>query len=334
MSKILFIEDEITRNIPVLELLFGSVISKDERGKLAQLRRSPLGASIEKIKDALQDNQVLEIESTFAGAIDRIKAAGDGRDYDLFLIDRNLATGNGMYKLEDIEAVMPGYDQNALERYKGREGDFLLLLLHLQGVPCREKVYFYSAYQADDIRSALYLQHMIGYETFSRKNFVDKSDPGAKERFRRNVVEHLDRAMVVARYPDVFSGLHKVGLDDDRDRLIDILRDDSVPNADARVLLEHFLDAVQFTEKKNYTWRKPESNLDFDALWHDDEHGPQRVPRFVYNHCMTIKRFCNNYVSHSSEKEVAKGLPGPTVYSWLAVKFMLADMFTWLDNEL
>lgn len=332
MSKILFVDDEITRNIPVLELLFGSVISRNEREKLAQLRRSPLGATVEKIQDVLKDNPVLEIESTFAGAIRRIKEAGDGRDYDLFLLDRNLATGNGMYTLDEIAKVMPGYDENALERYQGREGDFLLLLLHLQGVPCREKVYFYSAYQADDIRSALYLQHMIGFQTFSQKNFVDKSNPGEKEKFRKDVVEHLDRAMVVARYPDAFSGLHKAGMDNDRDRLINIFKDDSMPNADARVLLEHFLEEVQYTSK-NYTCRPPADGLDFAALWYiKNANGEQRVPQFVFNHCLTIKKYCNNYAAHKSYD--APGLPKPTDYSWLAVKYMLADIFTWLDNEL
>ena len=334
MSKILFVDDEITRNLPALQLLFGGIISDDECEQLKRLRRNPLGVKIDQIKAVLRNNPVLEVEDSFAGAIERIRSAGSGRDHDLFLLDRNLATGNGMYKLAEIAAVMPGYDENAMERYKGREGDFLLLLLYLQGVPCREKVYFYSAYQADDIRSALYLQHMIGFKTFSADNFVDKSDSKAKEKFRTKVVEQLERAMIVARYREAFSGLHKADMDKCRERLINILKDDSLPNGDPRFLLEDFLYAVQYTAK-NYTYRTPKTSMDFDALWDEDQPaGPQRVPKFVFNHCMGVKLFCNHYSSHVNNKEVAKGLPPPTDYSWQAVKNMLVEIFSWLDNEL
>ncbi len=328
MSKILFVDDEITRNLPVLEQLFGGVISADERDKLTRLRRNPLGATIDQIKQVLANNRVLEVEDSFAGAIERIRSAGSGRDYDLFLLDRNLATGNGMYKLAEIAAVMPGYDENALERYKGREGDFLLLLLHLQGVPCREKVYFYSAYQADDIRSALYLQHMIGFKTFSRDNFVDKSDSKAKDEFRTKVVEHLDRAMIAARYREAFSGLDKAKMGKCRDRLINVLRNNSIPNGDPRVLLEHLL---RFLYENDYTSQKPQTSLDFRALRYKND-GTQRVPQFVFDHCLSIKQYCNHYASHTSFD--APGLPAPTAYSWVAVKCMLVDIFVWLDKEL
>ena len=332
MSKILFVDDEISRNLPALDLLFGSLMSDAERAELKKLQHSPFGATGNDIREVLKNNPVLEVEDTYAGAIKRILEAGDGHEYDLFLLDRNLATGNGMYTEGEIAELMPGYDRNAFERYRTREGDFLLLLLHLQGVPCREKVYFYSAYQADDIRSALYLRHMIGFQSFSGNNFVDKSDSASKDRFRSMVIEHLDRAAVAARYRSAFSGLQKAGMDSDRDRLIDILKDDSIPSADARVLLEHFLEAVQYTPK-NYTVRQPERNLDFDALWYkNDVRGPQRVPQFVFSHCTSIKKFCNNYLSHGFGD--APGLPGPTKYSWLAIKNMLAEIFTWLDNEL
>ena len=345
MSKILFVDDEITKNVDVLKQLFRSVISQEECDNLTQLKNSPLGVDIARVKEVLKDNPVLEVENSFARAISRIKAAEDGRNYDLFLLDRNLA-GNRMYRLEEIAKIMPGYDENALELYKEREGDFLLLLLHLQGVPCREKVYFYSAYQKDAIRSALYLQHMIGIESFGAQNFVDKSDLEAKKKFRKEVIENLEDARIVARYHKAFSGLRKAYMSEaDKKFLIDILRDKSKPSDTPRPLLEHFLAALK-NYPGDYTWRKLKSGLDFAALRYANpqtnahlastpdgpQPGPQKVPEFVYLHCESIRKYCNKYLSHNNDDE--PGLPTPTDYSWPAVKYMLVEVFNWLDNEL
>lgn len=330
MSKILFVDDEITRNLSVLTTLFEKFLTPEELSAIEQLRRRERGKNIDALKNILSGNPVLEVEAAFPEAIKRIKKAGNGKDYDAIIIDRNLSTGQGMYELSEVAELMPGYDENALERYQGKEGDFLLLMLHLQGVKCSEKVYFYSAYRADEIASALYLGHMLGFNSFSEHNFVDKNDESISK-FKKDVIDNLQRATIVSRYRGAFSGLCKVGLAGEKDHLIDLLLDHVNTGIEARLLLERLFEALPFTP---HPFMNP---VESDAKLADQikalrcEGANQTVPQFVAKHAKSIQIICNAYGAHTSDPE---GFPQPTPYTWGAVKYQLLEIFFWLNTVL
>ena len=130
----MFVEDQISENIPRLLQLFGNYLSEAEKNALLDAEYG-MGADGEKILNILSANPVLEAFDSFKSALEHIRGLDKPAldKYDMFILDRNL-TG---YSSQEIQQIDRGFDDY---KYGQREGDYLALQLHLKGCPIKEKV--------------------------------------------------------------------------------------------------------------------------------------------------------------------------------------------------
>ena len=302
------------------------------------------------IKNYIKNNPIIEIEDNYRDAIKKIKSIGDGTEYDLIILDRNLKDKTD-YTYQDIAQLIPEYDQAAFNMYKTREGDFLLLLLYLQGVSCQEKVRIYSAYPTTNeaLKSALYISQMVNSRAFDRENFFNRNTNGDKDR----LIEQINaphRARIAAKHYKAFSGLVKINCSKHKEKLLGILENNTT-NAEPRVILEDIM--VEINQRHNgfllsTVTQYPNQKFLSDCIkelatlarltnWPNAKlNSAPKVPGFIYTHCQTIRNFCSSYEAHASDLATERncGLPQPTQESWFAVRHALLEILIWLDNVL
>jgi hypothetical protein len=249
MEKIFFVEDQLSMNIPTIIKLFKKYLDRDEIKNLEKMENSGFGATNTQVKEALKDNPVLDIEYSFAGALHSLQNRDNSST--LFIIDRNLSNDE-VTDLEDIQKVMPDFDENMLDRYLEREGDFLLLLLALKHIDCARSFYFMSAYPGSEgIRCAPLVGELIRFDIFSKYNFIEKGDSKARDEFVNEIVNNLRKASFIGKHRDVFEILRSDWLDNNirKDLLEVAIQMDNYQNVNdnlvkCRRILEHILNSL------------------------------------------------------------------------------------------
>lgn len=190
VPKILYIEDELAQNIPRLLRLFEKYLSTAELERLQELEddlvSSGYGADPQEIQQIFTDIQLIDLEYCFPDALSKILTHPE--DYAIFIVDRNLS--KAQYNVETVRKIELQYSQELYDRFKGREGDYILLKLVLsKKVDVLEKFYFLTAYSAqDELRSATEVQNLIDFGAFQQQNFIEKGNTKDIERLR-NVIE-------------------------------------------------------------------------------------------------------------------------------------------------
>lgn len=155
--KILYVEDELSQNIERILQLFGpTILSEKQRKELKDLQNDDYGAASREIRDIITRSGVLDVETDFLTALQRIEH--EGEKYDLFIVDRQLATDADAYKWKDVAAIASAYTNKEFEKYLTREGDYLFMRLMRQGSMAKcHMFYFLTAYTEsikcqDDLR--------------------------------------------------------------------------------------------------------------------------------------------------------------------------------------
>ena len=89
--KILYVEDELSKNIPRLIRLFSKYLSKKEIKNLKALEadETGYGAEPEEIKNIVEKTGLIEIEYRFPDALREV--IHNSEKYALFIVDRNLS---------------------------------------------------------------------------------------------------------------------------------------------------------------------------------------------------------------------------------------------------
>ncbi len=173
--KILYVEDELSKNIPRVIRLFSKYLSKKEIKDLKALEADEVGygAEPEEIKRIVEKTGMIEIEYSFADALRKIIT--NYEKYALFIVDRNLSEIEyGHDELREIDAT---YSEDQYDKFFEREGDYLLHKLVYNGVNALEKFYFLTAYPApDEIRGADDLKTLVDFGKFNAENFIEKAD--------------------------------------------------------------------------------------------------------------------------------------------------------------
>ena len=283
----MFVEDEISKNIPRIIDLFESILSQEEKIKLNELENDELGmgACGEDIQEALKNNPVLEIFDTFTAALEHImnldKTAID--NYDLFIFDRNL-TEEKSYDPSYIRKIDPSFDD---VNYYQREGDFLARQLHLRGCRINEKVFFYSAYNR--MNSALTdIDQMIGYGNFHQNNFYDKGNSaGLKE-----IIGSKTCALLLAEHSHLFDVLEKNNIDSEK-TLLKLLLHDIEGRWEYDMGFRNIFDAILNELKSHPYWYIiPNDNDSLDNLIQklDKNKVPPHVRKFMDNTRLLINK--------------------------------------------
>jgi len=174
--RILFVEDEISKNIPRIIRLFSKYLGKERIKRLNELTADEWGAEPHEIKAIVEETGIVEIEHRFPEAL--AKVIHQHQAYALFIVDRNLSDAE--YNFEEASKIDPGFTERLYEDYYfEREGDYLLhkLALLIGGVGAKERFYFLTAYSAEEeLRGEQdHIKHLIEHiKDFKRENIIEK----------------------------------------------------------------------------------------------------------------------------------------------------------------
>ncbi len=184
--KILFVEDELEKNIPRLLRLFKKYLYKPQRQELKALEDDPsgYGATPEQIKEIVERNDIIRVAYRFPDALKEI--LDHYQQYALFIIDRNLSLSD--YDYEEANQLDPLFTDAQYNKFFEREGDYLLKKMsHLPDF--KTMFYFLTAYSYDDeIRGKEDIQDLIDFDRLRAENFIDKSNPDEINRLQ-NIIE-------------------------------------------------------------------------------------------------------------------------------------------------
>ena len=197
--KILYIEDELAKNIPRIVRLFSKYLSAEQIKTLNALEadESGYGAGPEKIKNIVEKSEVVEVEYRFPEAL--YKVTQKSEEYTFFLVDRNLS--QHQYALEEVQKIDGTYNPILYERYTEREGDYLLQKLVLfSNREVTTSFYFLTANPAkDELRSAKDIeQQLIDFGKFKKENFIEKGNEDDFEKLRQ-IIE-ATKCLVIQYY--------------------------------------------------------------------------------------------------------------------------------------
>ena len=321
MAKIMFVEDEISSNIPRLPQLFGKYLSEAEKTALQEAENNPMGANGEDIRAILADNPVIEVFDSFKQALEHIRnlTSEELEDYDMFILDRNLTGGMG-YSSQEIQQIDKGFDDY---KYGEREGDYLALQLHLKGCPIKEKVFFYSAYKTMGF-GATEIEQMVDYGTFFQDNFFDKGNPGELIQ----LINNQQRASLFAEYRDVFGIIAKaeLGIEDAVMRiLLETQKSDAKLTMDWRTAINSCLLHMAKYKQFWFTLPYPEDGIGkmIDKLDRGNDDTPGRTPGHIREFFDSINKMINVYVAHPMYQ-----MPSP--YAVKALAYELLEIITWI----
>ncbi len=116
--KILFVEDQITRNISRITRLFEKYLTKNVRKQLRELENDDYPPDPEEIKRIVETSNLIEIEYRFPEALQKVIACHE--HYSLFIVDRNLFEEK-VYDFEEIKAIDPSFsEKNMICMQKGK----------------------------------------------------------------------------------------------------------------------------------------------------------------------------------------------------------------------
>jgi len=188
--KILFVEDEISKNIPRITRLFEKYLGKTKVAQLKKLEEdeSGYGADPAEVKNIVESTNVIDLEYSFPGALNKI--ISNYKKYSMFIVDRNLV--QEYYNLEDIKKIDSDFTEKQFETFWEREGDYLLQKLVYLGINVMTKFYFLTANSyANEIKSADNIRTHIEFKKFTSDNFVEKGDTREIESLK-NRIEKID----------------------------------------------------------------------------------------------------------------------------------------------
>jgi hypothetical protein len=170
--KILYVEDELSKNIPKIINLFGGYLNKEIVKQLSNFEEDGFGASESEIRVLVNKSNMVHIEYTL---LDTLKVIKDKNNtFTLLIIDRNLSCND--IDQNEIRKIDPAFTEEMNIKYLEREGDYLLLTMIYEGFDILNRFYFLTANSHSDLRNLEEVKTHIDYGKFSSKNIIDKSD--------------------------------------------------------------------------------------------------------------------------------------------------------------
>ncbi|QTA78910.1 Uncharacterized protein dnl_11570 [Desulfonema limicola] len=325
--KILYVEDEITKNIPRISRLFDKYLSKNAKKKLRDLENDDYPPSPEEVKKIVQASNLIEIEYSFPEALKKI--IENHEKYSLFIIDRNLFEEDG-YDFEEVKAADPSFTEEKYELYAEREGDYLLNIL-VYKTDVLSKFYFMTAYSAkEEIRGTADIQTHIDMNKFSTENFIEK---GSEEDFKKlkDIIDNIPILNLQYENKEYLHILQKHINQEITASFLKILsqKDDYNSIRDnlnlMRIIYEQILtvcadkipgmkaDCKDEKGGKTIIWMKDKNHIDGDIL---------------RNFLFSIRNIANKFGSHYTDKPVYS----PTLNTINALVYALKDIILWFGQ--
>jgi len=347
--RILFVEDELEKNIPRLLRLFGKFLSEDQKEELRFLENDEYGAKAEQVKAIMERKDLFRIEYRFPDALREIISHPD--KYALFIIDRNLSLTE--YDLAEVQAIDNNFSEAQYDKFFEREGDYFLHKLIYQNIDVATRLYFLTAYSFDnEIKGADDLKNHLEFKKFGRENFIEKANSNDIIRLR-NVIENQPAFLIrhenlkyleilKSRISEKASDLFWYILttkDDERyiidnlDKIRTLLLDNILfkiaraLNAPRECWNEKRTDQIEFGKVINWiSYKDPKTNKiinQFDSN------------TLIYNFIKSIKSIASDFGVHIdlNDQESTNGFQ-PTTDTVNALVYALKDIIVWFDGAL
>lgn len=185
--KILYVEDELSKNIPKIIQLFSKYLGDENIKELKTLEEDKYGGSPEEIKKIVEKSNLIEVEYRFPGGLKKI--INNYKQYALFVIDRNLS--NVEYDYDEIVAIDPNYNEVLYDKYFEREGDYFLQKLVYAKIDVMTKFYFLTGFAKSELRNADEIKTHIDFGKFTYQNIIEKGKSKEDEKNLINIINNI-----------------------------------------------------------------------------------------------------------------------------------------------
>jgi len=338
--RILFVEDELEKNIPRLRRLFGKYLSKNQNDELKAFENDEYGATPEQIKAIMERKDLFRIEYRFPDALKEI--VGHPEKYALFIIDRNLSLTE--YNLEEIQAIDENFSESQYNKFFEREGDYFLHKLIYQNIDVATRFYFLTAYSfEDEIKGAEDLKNHVEFKRFGRGNFIEKASSNDIDRLR-NVIEKQPAFLIRNENLKYLEILKQIISENVSDSFWYILvnsnnQDYVQTNLGAiRVLLENTMRVIaEKLHAPDDCWDKGKSIKTRSVLnWLVQYDSETKTNNYQFDTNSIIKDFGYNIYEIASDFGAHHPAPGfqPTTDTVNALVYALKDILVWFDGAL
>ncbi len=190
--KILYVEDELGKNIPQIAHLFSKYLDRESVEKLEELQAEEhrYGAEPEAIKSVLEESNLIQVEYRFPNALHKV--IHHFEDYALFIVDRNLVESE--YYFEEVRGIDSDYGELQYDEFFEREGEYLFCKLALsQNIDLSSRFYCLTAQTPEEsrFRGREVMETLISLNKFSSKNLIRKGNNHDFKRLRQ-VIENIE----------------------------------------------------------------------------------------------------------------------------------------------
>jgi len=179
MGKVLYIEDELTRNIGAIRKYFNAILAgRNLLQPLAELEKQGRALPRDVVNIC---NKASELDVVYKFPVALTKIVHRSEDYDLIIVDRDLSTYDYEADTDKITADLEftGINDPAgkATSYKGREGDLLLMVLLRTHPAYKDKVYLLAEQASEVIKSSDELETLVDVVHFPAERILDKGAP-------------------------------------------------------------------------------------------------------------------------------------------------------------
>lgn len=343
MSKVLYIEDELTKNIQTLKRFFAPILAS--RNLLKQFIEIEDSKQIFNRDIVRICNKATELDVVYKFSIALDKIVNHHLDYDLIIIDRDLSTYDYSKDWEGIKADLKFLGlsdpvDNPVE-YHGKEGDLLLLILLRIDQTYRDKVYFLAKNSKDIVKSSVELETIINITHFSTKRILEK---GTDDEYAiSHIIADLPTFSIQNKYKEQCDILRKQFSEEEVNQFISIVKlSYNIENKivflqKLRPLTERFLVTLanQINDKKARYWDKYHGNVSLqekDFINSLDEINNRYKIGYNKNirQCLySLWQIPSDFANHTS------GNPDDiTIYTITAMLNQLCDVILWFDSAM
>ena len=326
--KILFVEDELSKNIPRVIRLFSKYLSKKEIKKLKAFEsdESGYGAEPQEIKDIVEKRGFIEVEYCFTDVLRKITQ--NSKKYALFIIDRNLSEVE--YEHEELREIDDTYNEEQYEKFFEREGDYLLHKLVYNDINVSTKFYFLTAYSAkDEIRGVDDLKTLIDFGKFHTKNFIKKGDD---EQRLKEVINNIRILNIKEENKHYLNILRKKIDEEAAEKFLKVLdKKDETKRIgdnlkDIRIIYESILQVcLQKIPDMNNKCTDKYGKLIKPIVWLSDN---GHINSILRNFFFSIYKICSDFGAHDS-KTMEHDRYKPTLNTVNSLVYALKDVISW-----
>jgi len=352
MPKILYIEDELTKNIATIHKYFAPVL-KDKRieKELTDLENSDR-VFPEDIIQVCRYSSELDIAHTFPIALERI--ATNHKFYDLIIIDRNLSLYQYADDFDTIRELLirTGFDysDDRILEFHEREGDLLLLILLRIDKSYKEKTYFLTANTGGPLRGSLEIQTLIEVDDFTREHIIEKGSP--REEVIRKILADMKGFRIQNTYRTQCNILRKRLTEDDVNDFVKMIGYHMADERSAfvfglRKLLDNLLhhiayqmgepDAAYWNDKNNKQLQAKPFIKGFVGLPAYDQKHNIGYNSIIRNACLSIFEISSDCGVHELSKAIdIQSLSTETLskYTMQSLLNQICEVVIWYDKAL